>query len=61
MAGKDVSLRPAEAMLGTFQIHNRINLYLLENLAPEAWGMAPPEAARGERWRRWLFISTVCS
>jgi uncharacterized damage-inducible protein DinB len=33
---------PVEATLSAFAIHNRIHLYLLENLAAEAWLMAPP-------------------
>jgi uncharacterized damage-inducible protein DinB len=33
---------PVAAMLRTFAIHQRIHLYLLENLAPEAWLLLPP-------------------
>jgi uncharacterized damage-inducible protein DinB len=37
MATKELPLSPIEATLRTFAIHNRINLYLLDNLSPEAW------------------------
>jgi uncharacterized damage-inducible protein DinB len=43
MAGKDAPLGPVEATLRTFAIHNRIHLYLLDNLAPEAWLLTPPD------------------
>jgi uncharacterized damage-inducible protein DinB len=33
---------PAAAVLGSFAIHNRIHLYLLDALAPEIWSAAPP-------------------
>jgi len=39
---KQADLGPVEAMLQAFAIHNRIHLYLLDNLAAEAWTMAPP-------------------
>jgi uncharacterized damage-inducible protein DinB len=45
MAGKETGaapLNPIEATLRTFAIHNRIHLYLLDNLAAEAWLMTPP-------------------
>lgn len=41
MAGKEVPLAPVEAMLRAFAIHNRINVYLLDHLSPEAWLMTP--------------------
>jgi uncharacterized damage-inducible protein DinB len=42
MAQKEVVLGPVEATLRSFAIHNRIHLYLLDNLAPEAWLMPQP-------------------
>jgi uncharacterized damage-inducible protein DinB len=42
MTQKDEPLGPVEATLRAFAIHQRIHLYLLDNLAPEAWEMAPP-------------------
>ena len=42
MAVKEAALGPEEATLRAFEIHDRINLYLLENLAAEAWTLAPP-------------------
>lgn len=35
-------LPPADAVLRSFAIHNRIHLYLLDALTPGAWLMAPP-------------------
>jgi len=43
MAQKELSLSPVDATLRTFAIHNRINLYLLDNLAPEAWLLPQPD------------------
>jgi uncharacterized damage-inducible protein DinB len=40
------SLPPAEAVLRSFAIHNRIHLYLLDALAPEVWD-APPPGGKG--------------
>ena len=31
------------ALLSAFDINNRINVYLIENLPPEAWDAKPPE------------------
>lgn len=42
MAGKDVPLGPVESMLRAFAIHNRIHLYLLDHISPEAWLLNPP-------------------
>ncbi len=42
MADKTPSLSPVEATLRAFAIHNRIHLYLMENLSPEAWLLTPP-------------------
>jgi len=42
VAGKELAVTPVEATLRSFAIHNRIHLYLLDNLAPEAWLLAPP-------------------
>jgi len=42
MAGKDVPLGPVESMLRAFAIHNRIHLYLLDHISPEAWLLTPP-------------------
>jgi uncharacterized damage-inducible protein DinB len=42
MAEKTPALDPVEATLRAFAISNRIQLYLLDNLAPEAWALAPP-------------------
>jgi uncharacterized damage-inducible protein DinB len=42
MAGKDVPLGPVESMLRAFAIHNRIHLYLLDHISPEAWLLVPP-------------------
>lgn len=35
-------LSPADAVLRSFSIHNRIHLYLLDSLAPEVWLATPP-------------------
>jgi len=35
-------LSPADAVLRSFSIHNRIHLYLLDALAPEVWLSTPP-------------------
>jgi uncharacterized damage-inducible protein DinB len=42
VAVKEAPLGPVEATLRAFAIHNRIHLYLLDNLAPEAWLLTPP-------------------
>ena len=42
MAVKEAPLGPVEATLRAFAIHNRIHLYLLDNLSPEAWLLTPP-------------------
>jgi uncharacterized damage-inducible protein DinB len=42
MADKTPNLSPVEATLRAFAIHNRIHLYLLDNLPSEAWLLAPP-------------------
>jgi uncharacterized damage-inducible protein DinB len=42
MPEKDVPLSPAEGVLRSFAIHNRIHLYLLDGIAPEVWDAAPP-------------------
>jgi uncharacterized damage-inducible protein DinB len=46
MPSKEVTLSPAEAVLSSFAIHNRIHIYLLEALAPEVWN-APPPSGKG--------------
>jgi uncharacterized damage-inducible protein DinB len=43
MPEKEASLSPAEAVLRSFAIHNRIHLYLLDALAPEVWEAATPD------------------
>ncbi len=43
MAEKEVPVGPVEATLRAFAIHNRIHLYLLDGLAPEAWLLTPPD------------------
>jgi uncharacterized damage-inducible protein DinB len=40
------TLSPADSVLRSFKIHNRIHLYLLDALAPEAW-LAPPPGGKG--------------
>lgn len=42
MSGSPAALSPADAVLRSLAIHNRIHLYLLEALAPEVWDAAPP-------------------
>jgi len=42
MAGKDTPLGPVESMLRAFAIHNRVHLYLLDNLSVDAWLLTPP-------------------
>jgi uncharacterized damage-inducible protein DinB len=42
----EVSLSPAEAVLRSFEIHNRIHLYLLDALPPEVW-LAPRPGGKG--------------
>jgi uncharacterized damage-inducible protein DinB len=37
---------PIEGTLRAFAIHNRIHLYLLDNLAPEAWHLSTPDGKR---------------
>ena len=43
---KETSLSPAEAVLRSFAIHNRIHLYLLDALPAEAWA-APTPTGKG--------------
>jgi len=43
---KESALSPADATLRAFTIHNRIHLYLLSALPPEAW-TAPPPGGKG--------------
>jgi uncharacterized damage-inducible protein DinB len=42
MPEKEAALSPADAVLRSFAIHNRIHLYLLDALAPDVWTMPPP-------------------
>jgi uncharacterized damage-inducible protein DinB len=42
MPEKDAALSPADAVLRSFAINNRIHLYLLDGLVPEVWEAAPP-------------------
>jgi len=42
MPDKEAALSPADAVLRSFAIHNRIHLYLLDALPPEAWLATPP-------------------
>jgi len=42
MPEKDPILSPADAVLRSFETHNRIHLYLLDALPPEVWQAAPP-------------------
>ena len=46
MPKKDEALSPADAVLRSFAIHNRIHLYLLDSLAAEVWA-APPPGGKG--------------
>ena len=41
-AVNEVVLSPADAVLRSFAIHNRIHLYLLDALPPEVWLATPP-------------------
>jgi uncharacterized damage-inducible protein DinB len=41
--GKNFSDRLPDALLNAFEINNRINLYLMENLPADAWNATPPE------------------
>jgi uncharacterized damage-inducible protein DinB len=45
-ATKEAPLSPADATLRAFAIHNRIHLYLLDALAPDAW-QAPTPTGKG--------------
>ena len=42
MPEKESPLSPADAMLRSFSIHNRIHLYLLDALSPDVWAAEPP-------------------
>jgi uncharacterized damage-inducible protein DinB len=42
MPEKEAALSPADAVLRSFAIHNRIHLYLLDALSPEVWSATPP-------------------
>jgi uncharacterized damage-inducible protein DinB len=46
MPNREVPLSPADAVLRSFAIHNRIHLYLLNAVSPEAWN-APPPGGKG--------------
>jgi uncharacterized damage-inducible protein DinB len=46
MPDKDAALSPADAVLRSFAIHNRIHIYLLDALAKEVWD-APPAGGKG--------------
>jgi uncharacterized damage-inducible protein DinB len=46
MPEKEAVLSPADAVLRSFAIHNRIHLYLLAALPPEVWS-APPPGGKG--------------
>jgi uncharacterized damage-inducible protein DinB len=46
MPKKDTAFAPADAVLRSFAIHNRIHLYLLDSLPPEVWA-APPPGGKG--------------
>src|SRR5271157_1036151 len=43
---KEAALSPADSVLRSFAIHNRIHLYLLDAVAPEVWD-APPPGGKG--------------
>jgi uncharacterized damage-inducible protein DinB len=43
MIEKEAHLSPACAVLRSFAIHNRIHLYLLTALSPDAWMAEPPD------------------
>jgi len=42
MPEKEAVLSPADAVLRSFAIHNRIHLYLLDALSAEVWTLPPP-------------------
>jgi uncharacterized damage-inducible protein DinB len=42
MPEKEAALSPADAVLRSFAIHNRIHIYLLNALATEVWETPPP-------------------
>lgn len=42
MPVKEAALAPADAVLRSFAIHNRIHVYLLDRLPAEAWAAEPP-------------------
>jgi len=42
MPEKETALSPADAVLRSFAIHNRIHLYLLDSLPAEVWVASPP-------------------
>jgi uncharacterized damage-inducible protein DinB len=42
MPEKEAPLAPADAVLRSFAIHNRIHLYLLDALATDVWLATPP-------------------
>lgn len=46
MPEKDAALTPADAVLRSFAIHNRVHLYLLNAVSPDAW-TAPPPGGKG--------------
>ena len=46
MAETTPPLSAADGVLRSFQIHNRIHVYLLDSLAPEVW-QAPPPGGKG--------------
>jgi uncharacterized damage-inducible protein DinB len=46
MPEKEAALSPADAVMRSFAIHNRIHLYLLDALSPEVWN-APPPGGKG--------------
>ena len=46
MPEKEATLSPADAVLRSFAIHNRIHLYLLDALSPDVWD-APQPGGKG--------------
>jgi uncharacterized damage-inducible protein DinB len=46
MPEKQVALSPADAVLRSFAIHNRIHIYLLNAISAEVW-TAPPPSGKG--------------
>jgi uncharacterized damage-inducible protein DinB len=46
MPETEAALSPADAVLRSFAIHNRIHIYLLDALSPEVWN-APPPGGKG--------------